>query len=609
MTWEIAFVFLILLLALGSFVLEKLPPELTAMGAFTLILGTGTIVPLFGVETSLPDAQMLFRVFANGAPITIAAMFILSAALEKCGLLDRLASLMTGLTRLGYTGFLFVMVLAVAAISAFINNTPVVVVFLPVMLALARKLNVPASKLLIPLSYASIFGGCCTLIGTSTNILASGLLQEAGFQPLGMFELARVGLPLVLVGALYLTFFGRKLLPNREPLSAILGEEERREYLTEAVLPKDSAAAGKTPAEAGLLKTSGLHILQVTREGIPLAGDPRQHKLEEGDRLLLSCRPRGFAHARSLEGFSLAIERELGLDTIGVGEGSIVEGIIGPRSSLIGQTLREASFHQRNQMVPLAIHRRGVNISQRIRRTPLEFGDTLLLMGTDRAREELRRGDDILLLDEPATPAMSQRKKAPLVIGTVIAVVAAASFNLLPIAVATILGVVFLFLSNVLKPKEGYRSIEWSLLFLIWGMLGLGMAMQTTGASQLVADLLVQGVDLWIAEPWKPFALLVALYAVSSIFTELLSNNATVVLMVPIGLGLAVTLGVDPRPFVIAICLASSASFSTPIGYQTNTYVYGVGGYRFRDFLRIGIPMNVLYFLTSIAVIPLFWDW
>ncbi len=604
MNWEITFIFILLGFALLSFVLEKIPSDLTAITLFTAILLAG----LLPIAEKLPRPEAMLSVFANPAPITIAAMFIISAALEKCGVIEILATMLGKWVGLGYRQFLFALILGVALISAFTNNTPVVVVFLPVILSLSRKMGVSASKLLIPLSYASIFGGTCTLVGTSTNILASGVLKSAGMPPIAMFELTWIGIPLLLMGAAYLIFFGDKLLPERETLTSILSEEERKEYLTEAFVQKGSPLAGLTVKESGILKTRSIRLLEIIRNAVALPNDPQNVVLQEGDRLVLSCRPADFVHARSVEGLNLLGESGLGLETIAAHEGSIVEGVIGPKSTITGRSIQELHFRQRYRMIVLAIHRRGVNVREKLDEQPLDFGDTLLMMGTDPAIEDLRKSNDILLLDRPATPAKSMRKKMPLVLSTLALLIIVVSLNLVPIVAAALISCGFLFLTDCLKPKEGYAAIEWSILFLIYGMLGVGLAMRETGAANLIVEGLVTLVDSTVSDPLKPYILLAALYFCTALLTELLSNNATIVLMAPIALQLGETLEVDPRAFVIATTIAASASFSTPIGYQTNTYVYGVGGYKFKDFAKVGLPLNLLYFTISTFLIPTIWS-
>lgn len=604
MSWEIIAVIVLLLGALASFVLERIPPDLTSLSVFAILLVAATLP----FEHDLPSINSLLGVLANPAPLTVAAMFILSAALERCGGIDLIAEKMQNLTRLGFLRFFPIMLLIVATISAFVNNTPVVMVFMPVVLGLTRHLDRPASKLLIPLSYASIFGGTCTLVGTSTNILASGLLVSHGRPPLSMFELSLVGVPLMAIGILYLILFGGRILPNRETLTSILSEEERKEYMAEAFVQNGSPAVGKTLREAGLLAARGVRILEVIRNNVAITVDPRKTLLAAGDRLVLACRPAGFAHARGLSGIDLSSEMGLPLETISAQEGSLVEGVIGPRSTLAGRTIREINFRQRFRVIVVAIHRKGINLREKVETLPLEFGDTLLLMGTDNAIEELRRKDDILLLDRPRTPAVSRNHKLPVVIAILAGVVGLASLGAAPIAVLAIAGVAAAFLTGCISPKDGYASIEWPILILIYGTLGLGEAMESSGTAQLIAQKLAGAAAHLGGPALTPILLLIAVYLTTTTFTEILSNNAAIVLMAPIALTLGMEAGIDPRPLIIAATIAASASFATPIGYQTNTYVYGVGGYKFTDFLKIGLPLNLLYFVGSITLIPLIWS-
>ncbi len=604
MSWEIVFIFILLVFAVGSFIWEKVSTDVTALAVFGTLLVAGSLP----FSESLPGIDQLLTVFSSEAPLTIAAMFIISAALEKTGVIEMIASRLGRLAKLGYAAVILLMVVFVAAISAFMNNTPVVVIFLPVVLSLARQMDTPASKLLIPLSYASIFGGVCTLVGTSTNILASDILAKSGHAPLSMFELSKLGGPLLLLGALYLVFVGQRILPSRQSLTAILSDEERREFLTEAYVRPGSALIGKTIKESGIKKQRGVRILEMVRNEVAVKQDLDEIFLQAGDRLILSCRPSGIVQASSVDGLDLMGGEVAGLETIAAHEGSIVEGVIAPRSSIAGKTMRDLNFRQRFRMILIAVHRRGMNMRDKIDTLPLEIGDTILMMGTDQAKDQIRRGDDILLLDHPPTPTTNMRAKQPIVLAVMVGIISTVSFGIIPIAQAAILGVIILFLTGSIRPKDGYNAIDLGLLILIYSMLGLGMAMESTGASQLIAQSLVGLTQVGISPSWQPYVLLLALYLVTTVMTEMLSNNATVVLMTPIAIGLGVVIGVDPRPFVIATCVGASASFATPIGYQTNTYVYGAGGYKFADFLKVGIPLNILYMIGSVILIPIFWS-
>ncbi len=597
MTWEIAFMLSMLVIMLAAFVWEKLPTELTAMTAFAILLVFGLLTP----EDAL-------GVFSNAGPIAVGAMFILSAALEKCGAIDTVASGLTRLPKMSLIAVLPVVVLSVGIISAFINNTPVVVVFLPIIITLAHRMEVPASKLLIPLSYASIFGGTCTLVGTSTNIIVSSMAVDAGLPGFSMFEFAAVGVPLMLVGTLYLTFIAPKLLPVRETITSILSDEERREYLVEAFIKPDSPLAGLPLSETSLAKQRNLRVLEFLRHGVRLPITDPHLRLEVGDRLLLSMSPRAFSKAQQQEGVDLVDTFGEGLEQISLSEGVIIEGVIGPDSDLIGKVLGSINFRQRYRLVPMAVHRKGKNLSRDIDEVELAYGDTILLLGTSEAIEQLRGNEDILVLDKPPVILAARKKKLPLIIATIAGVIAAATFGLMPIAPAAIVGCVILILAKCLTPREAYESISWPILFLIFAMLGVGAAMQSTGTSIWLAEKLVAGVSAMVAEPWRPIAMLAGVYLLTSILTEILSNNAAAVIVASIAFGLAHSLGVDVKPFLIAIAIAASASFSTPIGYQTNTYVYGVGGYRFSDFFKVGIPLNLTAFTIAMIVIPRVWS-
>lgn len=603
MTWEILFVFGLLIFAIISFIWERISADLTALSVFGILI----FVSMLSHSEHLPTLDEMLGVFSNSAPLTIAAMFIVSSALERTGAIDLITSYLRKLVKIPYRGFIFIMVIGVAAVSAFINNTPVVIVLMPVILSLSREMGVASSKLLIPLSYASIFGGTCTLLGTSTNLLASGILRDAGREPIGMFELAAVGLPILCLGALYLVLFGNKLLPHRETLTSILSEEERKEFITEAFVRPECNLIGSTANESGILKGRGIRLLEIVRHGVAIQGDPKKTPLAVGDRLVLACRPSGVAEAQSIKGISLQTELSEGLETIVSDEGAIVEGVVAPHASISGKTLEDINFRQRFRMVIVAVHRRGTNQRERLASLRFQPGDTLLMMGSTEAINQLNSSDEIIMLDRPRVPARSLRAKMPIALLTSASVIALASFNIVPIVAAVSLGVAILLLTGCMKAKEAYASVEWSILMIIFGMLALGQAMDSTGASLMIAQAMTNAVEQVAPEHLQHMFMLAFIYIITSTFTEFLSNNAAVALMVPIALEIAATAGIDPRPFVIASCIAASASFATPIGYQTNTYVYGVGGYKFFDFTRVGLPLNIICFCVSMTVIPMVW--
>lgn len=603
MTWEILFIFGLLVFAIVSFIWERISADLTSLTVFGVLLFVGMLTE----SDALPTLEATLSVFGNSAPLTIAGMFIVSAALERTGAIELITGYLRKLVKLPYRGFMFIMILGVAAVSAFVNNTPVVIVLMPVILSLSRDMGVASSKLLIPLSYASIFGGTCTVLGTSTNLLASGILLDAGHAPIGMFELASVGLPILAFGSVYLVLFGNKLLPHRETLTSILSDEERKEFITEAFVRAGSDLHGKTAKEGDLLK-HGIRLLEIVRHGIAVPGDPRDQKLQYGDRLVLACRPSGVAEAHSMKGITIQTELAEGLETIATDEGALLEGVVAPHASIAGLSLGEINFRQRFRMVVVAVHRRGTNQRERLSSLRLQAGDTLLMMGSTASIDSLANSDEIIILDRPRVPARSLRIKMPIAIGTTIGIVTMATLNLVPIVSAVCLGVAIILLSGCMKAKDAYASVEWSILMIIFGMLALGQAMDSTGASLLIAENMTGLVGQFAPAHLQNVIMLALIYVITSTFTEFLSNNAAVALMVPIALGIAATLGVDPRPFVVASCIAASASFATPIGYQTNTYVYGVGGYRFFDFTKVGLPLNLICFAVTVTVVPMFWD-
>jgi len=596
MTWDIALVLILLVVVFVSFVWEKIPPDLTAMALFVALMVLGLLAP-----------KEAFTVFGNTAPLTVGAMFILSAALVKCGVIDRLSSLVESSASWPYAMVMVVLVIVVASISAFINNTPVVVVFLPVVLSLARKMQLAPSKLLIPLSYAAVLGGTCTLVGTSTNLVVNGIVVSKGQPGFSMFELGWLGVPATLIGMVYLALLGKRLLPVREMLTSILSEEERREYITEAFVQLGSPAVGKTLPEAGLTRAKGIRVLEIVRDGIALYIDPQNVHLKAGDRLILGCRLKGIAHTRRLEGIDLVSENNLDLEQIASHEGSLVEAVLTPHSALVGHTVREVNFRQRFRMVVLALHRRGKNVREQIDTLPLQGGDVMLMMGTDQAIDALRNSEDLVLFDRARVPTKAQTGKIAIVVSVIAAVISTAALGIVPIEVGAVAGCVLVCLTGCLKSSEAYASIEWNILFLIYGMLAMGMAMDRSGAAAWIASGVVQGVQEFVPQDYKALAMLAGIYLVTTILTEILSNNAIAALMAPIALSMAAALGVDPRPFIVAVAFAASASFATPIGYQTNTYVYGIGGYRFGDFLKIGVPLNIVCFIVAMIVIPRVW--
>lgn len=604
--------FLALVLLVGavtSFALEKIKMEITAI----LLLGLILIGSFVGME-HWPSTKDISFVLSSDAPLAIMAMFIVSSALSKQGIIERLTNYLQKLTQIGFHPFLLILLISVAFFSAFINNTPVVVILLPVAIGLSRTLGVASSKLLIPISYASIFGGCCTLIGTSTNILASGFMSSSSLYPsmgpMRMFELAEIGIPLMIVGTAFLVLFGKKLLPEREALSKILSDINRKEYLAEALIMPNSSLVDQLVTDSPIAKTSGVRVLDIVRDSKSLAMPLNEIKLCSGDRLILSCRPQGLIDVREVEGFKLFDQSDLGIEQLNTSEAMMVEAMIKPTSGLLSQSLSEADFRGRFNLTVVALHRKGKNLRLRLNQIKLQTGDSLLLLGAKSSIEKLRGAHEMVLLDKSPIPLNHKTSKTVLSLGILLSIIAIATTGILPLHVVALLGAGFLILTNLINLREAIRSIEWNLLLLIYSMLALGLVMEKSGASSLLAEFIKHVCMVGLSNNWQVIGALIILYIFTALLTELLSNNATIAIMTPVALMVAYQFGLsthDARAFVLTCCIASSASFMTPIGYQTNTFVYTAGGYRFRDFTKFGLWPTLIYFLGTITMVCFLW--
>jgi di/tricarboxylate transporter len=602
----------LLFAALLAFVWEKIRMETTAM----ILFGSILFISAFNLP-NWPHFTDIMIVFSNEAPLTIVAMFAIGAALNKHRVIEQLTSFLRRLTTFSYKPFMLILLCSVALLSAFVNNTPVVVILLPVAISLSKTLKVSSSKMLIPISYASIFGGCCTLVGTSTNILASGFMTDSEYYPqmraMAMFELSKVGLPLMIMGIIFLVLFGRNLLPKREALSKIISEIRQKEFLTEALITPESVLVGSKISAPEITSLKGVRVLDIVRRGINLAHqkmDLQDLELEPGDRMILSCRPSGIVDAGSLEGVNIIDDHNLGLEQISMGEAVMVEGMVGPSSVFSGKTLEETDFRSKFNLTILAIHRKGKNLGLSMRNVRLRPGDTLLLLGPDFSIEKLRRTEEIVLLDESTVDYKNIRIRTGFVVSTLIGVITFATLGILPISISAILGLILLLGTGCISLKDCAKSVEWNLLILIYAMLSLGICMQHSGASVWVADLIQSLCVSSFDENWRLIGALIYIYLFTAILTELLSNNATIAIMAPVTLAVAFQLGLDQeaaRGFVLTACIASSASFITPIGYQTNTFVYSVGGYRFKDFVKFGVYPMLIYFTGTILLVSWYW--
>ncbi len=592
--------FLLLVVVMVAFFREWGPPDLVAICAMGAILLLGLLPAIGHPEAGQPG---LLSVFSNGAPITVACMFVLSEGLERSGVIQLMGRFFTRIAGKSELRVMAVMMTMAALLSAFINNTAVVVVFLPLVLAHARATGLKASRLMIPLSFACILGGTCTLTGTSTNLIADGVAQKHGQAPFGMFEVTKLGLLYAVVGFGYMLTVGRKLLPKRSSLAELLEPDQHRDFLTQFQVESGSPLIGKPLTETLMKEIPNVRVLEVRRRGKTLEDPLEELAIRERDRLLLTVHGASFGDLMETEGIRLPGQRQMNLKELETRELKMVEGIVGPQSRLVGKNLQEAGLRQRYGVQILAIHRQGENLRTGMEDIRLAFGDTLLMEGPEGGIHQLERSQDFIIITEPPKSTPKPHHVWP-AIGIVVAFVLGASFGVLSIPALAILAALAMVLIRVLTPQQAYESIQWNIIFLIFGMLALGLAMEQTGA----ASHLVSGI-MSVCDGFAPFVILSIIYLLSSVLTEIISNNAVAALLTPIVIGVADSLGLDARPFIVAMMFGCSASFATPIGYQTNTYVYGAGGYRFTDFPRVGVPLNLILWLVATVLIPLPWFW
>jgi di/tricarboxylate transporter len=585
-----AWLTLVVLVALFAALVKNVVP------ADLAFLAASTVLAVFRVITP----EEAFAGFANSGMLTVAVLFVAAAGLRETGILDFLGQQILGSakTTRSVLGRLAVLVIPM---SAFLNNTPIVAMFVPVVIDWSRRHNVSPSKLLIPLSYLTILGGTCTLIGTSTNLVVNGLMVQQGLPGLGLFEIGKIGLPYALVGVTYLLVFGPRLLPDRKELLEQLGEA-RREYLAEMLVQPGCRLVGKTVAEAGLRQLPGLFLIEIDggdRRITPVGPDD---VLEANSRLIFTGIVSSIIDLERIPGLVSVADPNYEVSPRQLQGRRLCEAVVSESSPLIGKTIRDADFRATYGAAVVAVHRGGKRVEMKIGDITLRPGDTLLLQVRPHFLRAHRHDPAFCLISEMADWRPLRRDRAWIALALFGALIFLMSTGFVSTLVAATLIAILMVACGCISASDARRSIEWQVLVTIAAAFGVGTALQNSGLATTVASSLVGAT-----QAYGPIVTLAVIYLLGSAVTEMITNNAAAVLMFPFCLETARLAGASPHPFLMALILSASASFMTPIGYQTNMMVYGPGGYRFSDFLRIGAPLNLTLWLIAVALIPVLW--
>ncbi len=593
---EIIFLGVIILIALVLFISELFPIDVTAL----LVLGLLLILGLVSPAESLAG-------FSNPAVMTIACLFVMSYALQKSHILEYVIISVNKLIDksrvIGMIAYLFCIGIA----SAVVNNTAIVAIFMPVTIRLADKYKISPSKVLIPLSYAAILGGTLTLVGTSTNLIVNSILVDTsgGTVSLGMLEFAKFGIIKFVIGLVYIFTIGYKLLPTRIAKSSSIEDYSLDGYLTEFRVNENSPLCGKTLLDRKINENYDVIVLDVLRGGEIITSNLRGLSLQKDDVLFVKGSFDNFQRLKEIENLALLTDEKLTQEELEQENHILAECLVTDNSELIGQTLQDANFRRTFGSFVLAIRREGEVIRRKLAHFILKPFDTLLVYGPKDRISQLASKEGFIVLGK-ADANLDSHPLWWLSIVTILCAVGLAIFKVVPIVVGVILGVIILLLARVITPNEAYSSIHWQVIIVIAAFLPMGVAIQRTGLDVMIGNGIGSIVNLF-PEHLIPYFLLAIIYLITMILTEIASNAATAIIMTPITLTLAASFGFDPKPFIFAVCYAASASFITPVGYQTNLMVYGPGGYRYSDYIKVGLPLGIILWIVSVMVIPMIW--
>ena len=596
MNIDIIIVLSILVLGFILFLLEYFTIDVTALIILSCFFGLGYLTPNEAVSG-----------FSNPAVITIGLLFILSSAIQKTGLLEYLVVTINRLLQSSRGLGMAVYYFTVSIASSLINNTAIVAIFMPVTIRLAHRYQISPSKMLIPLSYAAILGGTLTLVGTSTNLLVNSIyMSYEGVEPLGMFEFFRYGIIILIIGTIYLLIVAPKLIPSRTVTSSLTKSYHLGGYLTEMRIKKESALVGKSCLDRSINHNYDVTVLDIIRDQKHIVNNIRRTILKEGDILFVRGTLENFIRMKEVEGITLLTDEKLTQAELEQEDNELVECLLTDDSDLVGKSLMSTNFRQVFGAFILAIRREGDIIRKKIAHMQLHAFDTLLVYGPTKKISTLSDRGDFIVLGK--VEARLQKDRFWWVsIYVVLISIFLASIGYVPILKGAFISVVILLCLKIITAQESYQSIHWQVIILIAALIPIGIVLQSTGTADWIGNNISRFIYLFSIS-WQPYVLLATIYFITMILTEISSNVATAIIMVPIAIAVSGQIGLDSRPFVFAVAFAASASFITPIGYQTNLMVYGPGGYKFSDYITVGLPLSLLLFLTAIIILPNIWS-
>ena len=594
MTFEIAFVLGLIVLAFILFVTEKFSLDVTALLVLSILFLGNFLTPAEAISG-----------FSNPAVITIGLLFVLSNALQKTRILEylivRINKLITRSKTLGLGVYLFTIGIA----SALMNNTAIVAIFMPVTIRLAHQYHMSPSKLLIPLSYAAIMGGTLTLVGTSTNLIVNAMFVEHGGTPLGMFEFARYGWVPLTVGLVYVLWIAPLILPSRTVTSSLTQSYHMAGYLTEMRVSAESPLVGTTCRYRQVNQNYDVMVLDIQRDGRLISQNVGEQKIVEDDILFVKGTVESFLRMKEVEKVSLLTDEKLTQKELEQEDNILMECMVTDQSDIVGQSLMQSNFRNRFDAFILAIRREGTILRKKIAHVVLHTYDTLLVYGGRKQLDELANSGDFILLGEVKADLVKVRFWW-ITILSVMGTILLAALGILPILKGALISAVLLMIFRIISPNEAYQSVHWQVIVLIAALIPLGIVIESTGTAAFIGTSISNVVNGFIPSQ-QPYILLALVYLITMVLTEISSNTATAIIMTPIVMAVTSQMGIDSRPFIFAVCFAASASFSTPVGYQTNLMVYGPGGYKFSDFLKVGLPLSVTFWILAIGLIPIFW--